>query len=818
MVRYDLLSVATNASHHTVVDPRFAYVVRDEEMAEGSTIGAPRCCLVIKPTGAIQKIFTPDAGLDFFGAVEVRCWDRRSGVRLNSIAGEFHIHPERQDHVYTLDNGVHVHEQLFPYNDQWTGDEDVPPPAVYYRVKYENASCEKVRFDVVAFAALRGNTQHDLTAEYDAKLDGIVAWNRGTPSQLRLFASLQKVDGWEVNADPSRGFAIHSPTPLRNAVEAADAPIGALHVEVDLAPGASQWVEFLCVMSPVSRADLAASRRRCPSGDEARRQTNEYYWRYLRRCVIRTPDHDVNHGVLWAKANILRVQTYAPTGWCFTNDPTRSNNSVGRDTAWMAFGADYLNHHFSREALDAYFRLQQPSGKIIEYYDVRNNKTEDYGLNVNDNTPLIVMALWHHYVVTGNEAYLRHRYQNAVAAMEYMLSQRNADGLVWCTATGSADWGIVGWRNVIQNYRISGASTEINSECYYALRSLANMARVCGDEPAARHYDGEAKHLCDAINTHLVNPENDLYLLCIDVDGVKRTEVTSDLVFPVLFGVAPPKRAARIIGALSDAAFWSNAGIRTVPRDALDYGPVRGYGLLGGVWVAVTYWFAFAAAQHQPGIMADALSSAFRHFSVDPRRNNTVPGQFAEWLHGEILTNQGMMLSPWDAPRYLWAALEGAAGLQVGETPSIEPSLAANWRWLTAVDVPFRGRSIAWIACRMPDGLYLYTTSDLASTTAKTVAYRHDVTSDVRVSDPQATAVAFAGERSRLLFVGNASPRTIASAAALAKVGEGEYKVRRFSTTWNEWEDLGTMSGSRIEAGIPIVVGSGGFVLLEIAP
>ena len=555
MARYDLLSATTEPSHHTVVDSRFAYVVRDEEMAEGSTIGAPRCCLVIKPTGAIQKIFVPDAGLDYFGALEIRCWDRRSRVRLNSIAGEFQIHPERQDHVYTLDNGVHVLEQLFPYNDQWTGDEDVPPPAVYYRVKYENASREKVRFDTVAFAALRGNTQHDVTAEYDAKLGGIVAWNRSAPSQLRLFACLQKVDGWEVNTDPSRGFAIHSPAPLRDAVESADAPIGALHVEVDLAPGAVQWVEFLCVMSSASREDLAASRRRCPSGDDARRQTSDYYWRYLRRSVIRTPDHDVNHGVLWAKANILRVQTYAPTGWCFTNDPTRSNNSVGRDTAWMTIGADYLNHHFSREALDAYFRLQQPSGKIIEYYDVRNDKTEDYGLNVNDNTPLVVMALWHHYVVTANEAYLRRRYRNAVSAMEYMLSQRNADGLVWCTATGNADWGIVGWRNVIQNYRISGASTEINSECYSALRSLANMARVCGDVAAARHYDGEATQLCDAINTHLVNPENDLYLLCIDVDGIRRTEVTSDLIFPVLFGVAPPKRAARIIGALSDAAF-----------------------------------------------------------------------------------------------------------------------------------------------------------------------------------------------------------------------------------------------------------------------
>lgn len=818
MARYDIVSVGVDPTHHAVVDPRFAYVVRDEEMAEGSTIGAPRCCLMIKPTGAIQKIFTPDAGLDFFGAVDVSYWDRRSRVRLGHMAGEFHIHPERQDHVFTLDNGVRVHEQLFPYNDQWTGDDDVPPPAVYYRIKYENTSPKKAHFDVVAFAVLRGNTQHDVTAEFDEKLGGVVAWNRGAPSQVRLFAALQKIDGWEVTADPSRALARLSPAPLRNAIESGDAPIAALHFTMDIEPGASASLDLLCLMSATSREELAASRRRCPPGEEARRQTSDYYWRYLTRSVIRTPNRDVNHGVLWAKANILRVQTYAPTGWCFTNDPTRSNNSVGRDTAWMSFGADYVNHHFSREALDAYFRLQQPNGKIVEYYDVRNNKTEDYGLNVNDNTPLVVMALWHHYAVTGNEKYLRRRYANAKTAMDYMLSQRNGDGLVWCTATGAADWGIVGWRNVIQNYRISGASTEINSECYCALRSLANIARVCGDEDGARRYDREAAALCDAINTHLVNEENDLYLLCIDVDGVRRTEVTADLVFPVLFGVAPPKRAARIIDALSDAAFWSTAGIRTVAREALDYGPTHGYGLLGGVWVAVTYWFAFAAAQHQPGIMADALSSAFRHFSVDPRRNNTVPGQFAEWLHGEILTNQGMMLSPWDAPRYLWAALEGAAGLHAGETPSLEPSLAADWRWLTAINVPLRGASIAWIACRMPDALYVFTTSDLSSTSAKVVAYERDVTSDARLTDPDASVVAFAGKKNRLIFVGNASSRTITAAAALEKLGRDRYNVRRFSTTWNEWEDLGRMDGAKIEAGIPINVGAGGFVLLEVAP
>lgn len=817
ITRYDLLPVSTDLAHHAVVDPRFAYVLDDDEMAQGSTIGAPRCCTVIKPTGAIEKIFCPDAGYDFIGALEVHYWDRKSKIRLGHLHGEFHIHPERQSHVFTLDNGVRVHEQIFPYNDAWDTADDIPPPAVYYRIHLRNVGQSDVSFDAYGFCELRGNTGHDVVTAYDAGIGGIVAWNRAAPTQVRLFAMLGKADGWETNSDRGKVVGRFSPGKLADDSSAQDGdPIGVLHSAIDLAPGEARWLDFLCVFAE-SRDDLAASVARCPSSDEASRRTTQYYWQFLRRSVLRTPSVDVNHGVLWAKANILRVATYAPTGWCFTNDPTRSNNSVGRDTAWMTFGADYLNPDFAREALSAYFRLQEPSGKIVEYYDVRNDRCEDDGLNVNDDTPLVVIALAHHLTATGDEAFARRFYPNAVRAMQYMLSQRNDDGLVWCSATETAERGIVGWRNIIPNYRISGASTEVNSACYAALMAIAALGRRF-DDPNAATYQAEAEALRDAINTHLVNPDNDLYLLNIDVDGSRRTDVTADLIFPVLFGVAPPERAAGIINALSVASFWTDAGIRTVPREAIDYGPVKAFGLLGGVWVAVSYWFAFAAASHQPSVMARALATSFHHFSIDPRRNNTVPGQFSEWLHGEILSNQGMMLSPWDAPRYLWAAIEGAGGLHImREEAEIAPALADDWRWLTAVNVPFRGKSIAWVACRMPDGLHVHTTATLPSPAKKTT-YARDATDGVHISDPEATVVALAGDEGVFIFVGNSGERTTVSAVAYSADEAGECSVRVFSTVWNEWQDKGRSGKATIEAGIPIVIDAGGFAIIKLRP
>ncbi len=817
MLPSEALRVAADPSARTVIDSRFAYVLDDDEMAQGSTLGAPRCCVILKPTGAIAKIYSSDAGYDYFGALGLHYWDRRSKVRLASHGGEFHIHPERQDHVYQLDNGVRVHEQVFPYNDDGKDGTGIPVPAVYYRIQLTNEGAAPASFDVYALCELRGNTSQDVVAEFDAGMNGIVAWNRSAPAQMRLFATCGDIAGWETSDDRGKFVSRTSPGKLAQAAAATGPdPVGALHVAVELSPGEDRWIDFTCVLSALSRDDLVAAHGQCPTGEEALERTRAYYWKYLRRSILRTPDHDVNRGVLWAKANMLRVQTYAPTGWCFTNDPTRSNNSVGRDTAWMSFGADYLDHHFAHESLEAYFRLQEPDGKIVEYYDVRNDSTSDYKLNVNDNTPLVVIALWHHYTVTGNEAFVRKCYPQAVRAMEYMLSQRDDRGLVWCTSTGTADWGIVGWRNVIQWYRISGASTEVNSECYAALNALVEMAGLLGDEAAAAKYKGCAEALYSAINTHLVNPANDLYYLTIDVDGLSRSDVTADLVFPVLSGVAPPARAARIIGALSDAAFWTDAGIRTVPRDDLIYGPTNGYGLLGGVWVAMTFWYAFAAAKYNPTFMAKALSESFRHFSSEPRRNNTVPGQFSEWLHGETLVNQGMMLSPWDATRYLWAAIEGAGGLDVmGKEAKLNPSLAAEWRWLTAINVPFRGETIAWIAVRMPDGLHVLTTSDLQSD-ARLTRYASDVTESVEVADPLATLVALAAEGRVTVFIGNSGTQAGTTAASLAKLPEGEHEVRTFSTVWNDWQDADHLSAGEMRDGIVVVIDAGGFALIEI--
>src|SRR5207244_1714876 len=128
-----------------------------------------------------------------------------------------------------------------------------------------------------------------------------------------------------------------------------------------------------------------------------------------------------------------------------------------------------------------------------------------------------------------------------------------------------------------------------------------------GKADDAAEFDAATARLTEAMNRHLINPKNGLYYLALDVDGFIRTDVTADEVFPIIFGVAPEEVAFRIVSRLRLPDFWTQAGVRTISAESADYDPSGQWGLLGGVWPGVTWWYAFAAARYHPGDMVRAL-------------------------------------------------------------------------------------------------------------------------------------------------------------------------------------------------------------------
>jgi hypothetical protein len=792
-----------------------AYEIDDTQLAVGSTLGGPKGAILVKASGAVEKFYSSDLGVTLMAGIAIRFWDGPTGAARAKNAGRFKIHPYFQEYTYEIDEGVRVVETLVLLNGI-PHDGAVDPLTAYLMVEIRNESAQRREFDSLVGALLRGNTARDVRARYDSELRAVIAWNQGAPHQGRAIGSSRRPAGFEVSGDHGKMSRAHFAGKLSNAVaRRVSNPIAFFHHRHRLAPGSRRRFWFALAGSPQGVPGARLAYAGAPTAPAALVRTRRHYESVLDRSIVVTPDANVNRGVLWAKANMLRTQLYAPTGWCFVNDPTRSNNSVARDTAAFAFGSDYVTPDFSRESLRWYLRHALRGGKIVEYYDVRTGRRNDYGLNVNDDTPLVVVALGHHYLVTGDLDFVRESYPAAKRAAEYLLSQRDARGLVWCTATGTGMRGIVGWRNIIDDYRISGASTEINSECYGALAAMAMMAEALRKESDKQFFEQEASALREAINRHLLDPATGLYYLNIDVDGRARTNVTADLLFPVVFGVADHDTAARIISRLSVPEFWTEAGIRTIPRDDLEYSPNQYWGLLGGVWVGLTFLYSMAAARFNPGFMAYALGTSFAHYSRDPGRNNTVPGQFSEWLHGETLANQGMMLSPWYPPRYVWSAIEGACGLDVHSgSPACKPRLAPQWKWLGARNVPYRGSRLTWFVARAGEpALYanFHCTTDL-----HLELYDTDVTPMLQLGDDVIEIALRRRNGDIAILMGNTATRTVTTPLRFARSLRGRYHVRYFTSLLGEWVVREDLDARRLQQGLAIDLDATGFSVIEL--
>jgi len=443
--------------------------------------------------------------------------------------------------------------------------------------------------------------------------------------------------------------------------------------------------------------------------------------RHLDTCRLWTPDAFITDGAHWAKLNQLKDYQEYSGGPGFSNNPP-SDVFVGRDTFWFLVSSNYYTQAWSRGFLDFWFRVgQEPNGKFIEYMHAASMPLyrDDYGLNINDNTPLLMIAAHHYYALSGDRGFLDAHYAALLRAANYILNQRNADGLVWCRSRDAFVRGLCGWRNCTANYRLSGAVTEINSECYRALVVVAELAAVTGDKTNATRFTAAAQDLHTAINRHLQSntTHNPFYLLQIDPDGKRADDLTGDLLFPALFGVAPRAKARALLTELFDERFWlasptGAGGMRTISSAQKGYQSKADpgtYGLQGGVWPNLALWAARAASDAGlPDLIVKALrSTRLLADRPDFDQVNVTPGEFPEYFNGDDLIQRGAPRSTFIHGSYLWAAWEGFLGLTPRASGlEVNPVLPANWEWAALSQLPFRGAPLTLLAVSKTRTLY----------------------------------------------------------------------------------------------------------------
>jgi hypothetical protein len=492
---------------------------------------------------------------------------------------------------------------------------------------------------------------------------------------------------------PSEVRVLGTPLPLVN--QRFDDSRADLDYVVELAGRADREVPLVMVISNESEVVALARYERCKDYQAAFETTNREMDRLLSFSDVLVPDPTITRAIKWAKVNIIREQKNYPIGYGFASDPPQ-DILVVRDVAWFSIGSDYITPWFSHGMLRAVqeFGIEQ-SGEVTEYLLACDNppyKT-NYGLNINDNTPLYVFAVHHHYALTNDRNFLEQMFPTIRNIAEYVIAQKRG-GLIWCTSEESNAWGIASWRNMIPEYQISGAVTEINAECYMALRLAGRLAEAMGENELAARYLDEALKLKEECNRQLISEVTGLYVLNIDNNGIPHHDLTGDLVFPVLFGLADDRLRRHILNVLFSREFWTEYGVRTVGRNEPEYDPEFAMRLMGGIWSNLTAWVAYASRIDYPEKTVEAMRNLYRISEVsEPRAfKNVVPGAFPEALHGDTFQSRGMAQSPWVAPTYLWLAIDGVLGLRPSvDDLQISPCLPESWQWCAVRNVPFQG-------------------------------------------------------------------------------------------------------------------------------
>ncbi len=747
-----------------------AYVLPESQTPYGMLLGNYKAYAQSTAKGGVRGLWDADTDQIIFGTHQI-AYRVGSGQTLfpHQIVREFTFVPYAQIAEFTLENRVHVTEAFYvPFGPAF--DRAV---AFVVDVTLYNPGAEALTVTLFPWAMLVGQRFYgEPEAEVSAwsERDFICSRNVQTGAE-RWWGGSREPHATDISVreqvlveNMRNGSLLGDDLPAFEGASVGPSTFvgrrifGAMEYRIDVAPGARESLRLAVVYHKDGTERSRPVLERLLADRRALHDTQRFYAEHLADARFLTPSPAISRGVVWAKANMLRIVKEYPIGWGSTNSPP-SDILVSRDTSWFVHGFDYFMPNFSRDALEVFNDFIDESGLMIEYVRGVNGYKTAYDLNINDDTPLHLVAMLHHYNATLDDAWARERLHLVVKLADYMLSQRDDQGLLFCRAKGVDMYGISSWRNIIPYYTLDGAVTEINAEGVFALEAAAMLCAVAGDMEHWERYAQEAQNLRAAMMEYLFNSDTGGFVLNYDQEKNYQDSFTADEVFPVLFDVANPDERRAILKRLLEADFVTPVGLRTISTADAWYFPSYGFGLLGGVWPDLTLWFAVSLARNGfTGECVRFLDAIAETMEVGSARN-TVPGEFAEWFDGGSFANRGMYLSPWTGAKYLWAVAETIGGLDGYRTsgrPHLTPLRPEGWQWLAAARVHWGGRRCSYVIDLKNDAIYGDMPELSAEEPFSCIYAGRDVSEEVTVSPVEVGALAFEDESGAVrIFLGN---------------------------------------------------------------
>lgn len=741
-----------------------AYVIPESQTPYGLLLGNFKSYAQSTAKGGIRGLWDADTDQIIFGTHQIAYRLRDGGQTLfpHQLNREFTFLPYAQISELTLDHRLHVTEAFYvPHGE--TLDRTV---SFVVDVTLYNPGGTTIDVAVFPWAMLvgqrfYGEPEHEVVAWSEGSFicsrnvaTGAERWWGGSREPMAVELSLREQVLLEnmrrstLLPEDIPGFGTEDGGNTEPAKLTSRRIFGAFEYRISVAPGARESLRLAVVYSKDGTAKSKPVLEVLLRDRRALHDTQRYFADKLADARFMTPSPVISRGVVWAKANMLRIVKEYPIGWGSTNSPP-SDILVSRDTSWFVHGFDYFWPEFSRDAIKVFNDFVEENGLMIEYVRGVSGYKTAYDLNINDDTPLHLIAMLHYYNATLDDAWVKEHLALIVKVTDYMLTQKDDQGLLFCRAKGVDLYGISSWRNIIPYYTLDGAVTEINAEGVFALEASAMLCAVAGDSDHWEKYSQEAQTLREAMMDYLFNDDTGAFVLNYDQDKNYQDNFTADEVFPVLFNVANPEQRLAILTRLLEADFVTPVGLRTISTADAWYFPSYGFGLLGGIWPDLTLWYAVALARngltdqcvHFLNVVYEAMEGG------SPR--NTVPGEFGEWFDGGSLSNRGMYLSPWTGAKYLWAVAETVGGLDGYRTsgrPHLAPLRPKGWQWVAAARVHWGGARCSYVI-DLQNNIIYGNMRELSAEEPFTCIYAgRDVSDEVTISPVEVGAIAFEDE------------------------------------------------------------------------
>src|SRR5581483_1277581 len=134
-----------------------------------------------------------------------------------------------------------------------------------------------------AFCDLAGETEGDIDARYDARRNGIVAWNREQRDFVRFIGASIPIESWEVSADRGKAVGIVAPGRLANRVAAKRRPLGIMRLQHRLEPDCDAQFSFIVSVSGDGERTLHNTLANAPAALDALAATRAHFRNTLQR-------------------------------------------------------------------------------------------------------------------------------------------------------------------------------------------------------------------------------------------------------------------------------------------------------------------------------------------------------------------------------------------------------------------------------------------------------------------------------------------------------------------------------------------------------